>query len=145
MSLNQIIELSMSGKSDEEVMTIIDIMNEACVPEANGTCKKLTQMVDHIDDYPNQVLLSMDNEFVKVFYEEEYWKHAPDELKDLKSKLKEDPHNFQLMDRFSLLSKVYLYLIKFPWNTLPEKPDMRKKEIKRIVKEMSNENNYEYQ
>lgn len=145
MSLNQIIELSMSGKSDEEVMTIIDIMNEACVPEANGTCKKLSQMLDHIDDYPNQVLLSVDNEFVKVFYEEEYWKHAPDELKDLKSKLKEDPHNFKLMDRFSLLSKVYLYLIKFPWNTLPEKPDMRRREIKRIVKEMSKESKYEYQ
>ena len=96
----------MSGRSGEEVMSIIDIMNDACVPEANGTCKKLTAIVDHIDDCPNQVLLSVDNEFVKAFYEEEYWRHAPDELKELKSKLKEDPHNFKLMDRFSLLSKV---------------------------------------
>ena len=138
-------ELSMTERSNEEVMSIIDIMNDVCVPEANGTCKKLAAIVDHIDDCPNQVLLSVDNEFVKAFYEEEYWKHAPIELKELKSKLKEDPHNFKLMDRFSLLSKVYLYLIKYPWNTLPEKPDMRKKEIKRIVKEMSQQNNYDYQ
>ena len=143
MSIFQILDLIKSERSEEEVMTIFDIMNEQCEPETNGVCKKLSAIADHIDDSHNQVLLSVDNEFVKNFYEEEFWKHAPDNLKRLKSRLEEDPFNYNLMDRFSILIKIYTYQIKYPWNVLPTDSILRKKEKKRILKFMSEPINYD--
>ena len=143
MSIIQILNLIQTERSEEEVMNIIDIMNEDCKPEVNGVCKKLVAIADHIDDRQNQVLLSVDNEFVRNFYEEEFWKHAPDNLKRLKAKLKEDPFNYNLMDKFSVIIKIYTYQIKYPWNVLPENPILRMKEKKRIIKFMSEQINYD--
>ena len=76
MSIFQILDLIKTERTEDEVMDLIDIMNMQCEPEANGVCKKLAAIADHIDERQNQVLLSIDNEFVKIFYEEEFWKHV---------------------------------------------------------------------
>ena len=143
MSIIQVLDLFVTEKSEEEVMSIIDIMNDHCEPGSNGICKRLVAIVEHINDCPNQALFTVDNEFVKTFYEEEFWKHAPINLKNLKLKLKSDPYNYNLMDRFSALVKIYTYQIKFPWTTLPDDPVLRKKEKRRIIQYMSEQINYE--
>ena len=148
MSISQIKNLQRTERTDEELMTIFDIMNNECELEENGVCKKLAAIMDYIDDRyiddcQNRMLLSVDNEYIKNFYEEEFWKHAPANLKILKAKLRDDPFNYNYMDRFSMLIKVYTYLIKYPWSTIPENPIFRKKEIKRIIEYMSKEINYD--
>ena len=142
MSIAQILNLQTSEKSDEEVMDILDVMEQDCEPEANGICRKLSAIWDFINDCSKQSLLTVDNELLKNFYEGEFWKHAPNNLKVLKARLREDPYNFILMDRFSMASKIYTYQIKYPWNVLPDNPHLRKKEKKRILKYMSRPVNY---
>ena len=137
MSISQVLDLFRFERKDEEVMSIIDIMNAPCEDGTNGICKRLVGIIDHINDYPNQIILSVDMELVKNFYEEEFWKHAPSQLKNIKLKLRDDPYNYRLMDEFSRLSKIYTYLIKFPWTELPRNPEDRKKENQRIIEYMS--------
>ena len=143
MSADQILGLLKNpNKSDNEVMSIITFMGLPC--QQSLRCPKLVAIRDHIEDYCiEQSLHSVDNEIVKNTYEEEYWKHAPDNLKELKKKLLEDPLNYHIMDKFSLLKKNYDYQIKYPWYRLLDGPAMRKKEKKRIVKFMSQPNNYD--
>ena len=153
MSIYQILDNKKTKKPEHEVLEIFDIMNTECQLEQNGVCKKLALIMNIIDDryvddryseeeLKNQVLIPVDNQFVKNFYEDEFWKHAPENIKILKTKIKNDPDNFYLLDRYSMLLKIYTHQIKYTWNIIPEDPIKRKKEIRTIIRYMTKKVNY---
>ena len=137
MAASQILKLMKdTTKCDDEVMSIIDFLGTPCQPTLE--CPKFKAIQEHIGDYCDEHLLhTTDNEVVKEAYDKEFWNHAPDNLKETKKLVLEDPFNHFILDKFSKLVKIYKFQIKSPYYTFSDDPEKRKEERKEIVKLMS--------
>ena len=137
MSAAQVLALMKdTTKTDDEIESILEFLGTPCQPGLQ--CPKFRAIQEHIDDFCHEERLHCtENEFVKKAYDEQFWKHAPDNLKQAKENLSFDETNHHALDRFSMLLKLYKYHVRFDYYKLPEDPVERKKEKKRIVKHMS--------
>ena len=137
MSTDQILALMQDDKkSEDEAMSIIEFLGTPCQPGLQ--CPKFRAIQAHIEDYCHEEQLHCkENEIVKQSYDQQFWYHAPVNLKQAKENLSFDETNHHALDRLSMLLKLYKYQIISDSYELPKDPVERKKEKKRIVQLMS--------
>ena len=108
------------------------IMTFQCQPKL--TCLRFVALQNHMqnffDGHPFRVI---DFQRAKKSYDEEFWKHAPQELRTAKENLLDDPINHLIIDNYAEMLKVYKYQLRYPSYQLPQDPTEQRHEIQRIV------------
>ena len=116
--------------SDEEEYQVI--MSFECWPSL--TCPRFQAIQNHIKHfYDGHSFRSDDYQRAKKTLEQEFWHHAPVDLKTLKIQIQNDPADHLTIDRYSLSLKLYKYQIEHPMYKFPDDPLARRSEEIRIV------------
>ena len=131
--------LELMKTSDREEYEVI--INFQCHPSLS--CPKFVAIRKHMQDFFCwHSFCFIYYKKAKKTYEEEFWYHAPADLKEMKKNLLADPLNHLTVDKYSLLLKLYKYQTKYPLYKLPDDPTEKKSEVERIVNYVNSQNTF---
>ena len=83
-------------------------------------CPRLVAIFEHMEKFYNGHSYSIaDFKSAKKTFSEEFWFHAPNELKYWKEKVLEDPINHRTITKYDILLKTYKYQLQHPLYRFP--------------------------
>ena len=107
------------------------IMKIQCQPTL--TCPRLVAIYNHMETFYNDRTYSItDFDNAKKTFTEEFWVHAPGELKYWRDKMLEDPINHKSIAKYDVLLKLYKYSIQNPLHRFPDNFEDKISEQQRI-------------
>ena len=126
-------------KNEEEMDSIYSaLVHFNCEPGAGVKCPRFMAILKHVDIYCRDYVFHMSsNVLIKEQHDEEFWRHAPSNLLDAKKMLEIDPWNHFQMDRFSILIKIYKYMLEYPDTVLSVDKEERRRQKREICRHVS--------
>ena len=123
-------QVSQLAKSQDRIR-YEEIMSYPCQPSLR--CSKLVAIYEHMENFYNGHPYTVsDFRCAKQAFDEEFWRHAPAELKYWKERIMQDPINHKSTTRYDILLKLYKFQIQNPLYRFPDNLDEKIAEFKRV-------------